>query len=165
MNKTSFFLIFLLFSKAVYATPFTVHVTIDGVNPLQQTIILESGEVKVVEVYVDAHSENVVVSDLTFSSNPAAMGVLLNEFIEDEVSFPKRLEDTTHINSYTLPGVLPAGEYDVVTKVHYRGDEEGVKEYTSKFNVPSTGIISMLLGFIVKILPESLAEVLAGLLI
>jgi hypothetical protein len=140
------------------AAPFTASVKVNGVDPTADVTTVTPGAKANVQVSVDVESEGIIVEDIRFSSSPAAMGQLLNDFVGDEARLPRRLKDIVHTESYDLPGVMPAGQYNLAAKVTYTGSQSGVVEYNGRIRVESTGFVSTLLGLVVKVLPGAISK-------
>jgi hypothetical protein len=160
-------LLWVLFVLAVFAgsasaAPFTIKASVNGVDPSQDTAVVKAGEAATVSVQVDMTSSNVEVTRVEFESTPSAMGGILEAFMESRVDFPYEMKDFDDTNSYEVPGLVPAGDYDITAKVHYTGDRQGIYEYTAKLKVENEGLLSMILGLLTKILPKSIIKPLAG---
>ncbi|MFH1055826.1 MAG: hypothetical protein V1744_07030 [Candidatus Altiarchaeota archaeon] len=159
------FLMITLLLNSASAAPFSVNVQVNGVDPSKEMAVVSAGEPVQVSVEVNVDSQDVVVSGVEFTSDPSAMAGILEAFLESRVDFPKTLESTEDTNSYDLPGFIPAGEYDITAKVHYSGSQTGVYTYRGNVQVENEGILSMLLGLIVKVTPKFIMKPLAGLII
>jgi hypothetical protein len=155
-------LVLAVFAGSVSAAPFTIKASVNGVDPSADTAVVKAGEAATVSVQVDMTSPNVEVTQVEFESTPSAMGGILEAFLESRVEFPYKLKNIDDTNSYELPGLVPAGDYDITAKVHYTGDRQGVYEYKAKLKVENEGLLSMILGLLSKILPKSIIKPLAG---
>jgi len=142
----------------VSAAPFTAHATVNGVDPTVDVAVVSPGEKAEVRIRVDVESDDVVVTGIEFASSPGVMGEILNDFVDGEVELPERLQSGEHVESYDLPGVMPAGEYNLVARVRYTGDGGGVEEYECMVRVESTGFVSMVLGLLVRVLPGFMSK-------
>lgn len=158
-------LLLVLLAASASAAPLDVSTTVNGVDPTVSAASVTPGEAAEVRIHVNTTSEYVYVVNVVFKSEPEVLGTVLNDFVKENTELPRRLWNTEYVDFYELPGVLPAGEYDVQADVYYSGDETGSVTYEGTINVESTGIISGVLGFLVHTLPGFISEPLAGLFI
>ena len=145
------------------AAPFTVSVTVNGVDPSTQTAVVKAGEAAQINVNVVTNAPDVTITGVEFTSSPSAMAGILEAFMDKRVEFPKILDNMNDANSYELPGFIPAGEYDITAKISYSGSYQGSSDYNAKIQVENEGILSFLLGLIMKVIPKGLMKPIAGL--
>ena len=158
-------LVLTTFTCSVSAAPFTVKASVNGVDPSTGAPVVKAGEAADVSIIVTVDSSNVEITRVEFDSTPSAMGGILEAFLESRVDFPYKLKNIDDTNLYELPGLVPAGEYDITAKAHYTGGRQGILEYKAKLKVENEGLLSMILGLIVKILPKSIVKPIVGAII
>ncbi|MFH0861995.1 MAG: hypothetical protein V1875_03095 [Candidatus Altiarchaeota archaeon] len=156
-----FFFILVLAGTAC-AAPFSVKVSVNGVDPAKKTAVVTAGEAADVSVRIDAESDDIVVDSVEINSVPSALGGILEAYIENSVEFPKELETTDNTNSYEVPGLVPAGDYQITALIHYSGGQSGTARYAANVRVENDGILSMILGLIMKILPKAIVKPIFG---
>jgi len=147
------------------AAPFSIKVSVNGVDPSKETAVLRAGEAADVSIDVGVESGDIMVDSVEFNSDPSAIGGVLEAFMEKRVEFPKKLDPVSDDNAYELPGLVPAGDYKVTALIHYSGGQTGTGRYNANIRVENEGILSMILGLIVKIMPKFIVKPIAGLVI
>jgi hypothetical protein len=144
------------------AAPFTVSSTVNGVDPSTSTAVVNAGDAAQITVNVATSAPDVTITGVEFTSSPSAMGGILEAFMEKRVEFPKKLESMNDENSYELPGFVPAGEYDITAKISYTGSFQGTIDYNAKIQVQNEGILSMILGIVMKVMPKFIVKPIAS---
>jgi len=149
-------------SMTASAAPFTVKASVNGADPASTTAVVKAGEAADVSVTIPAPSGNVEITGVEVDSEPAAIGAIVEAYIESRSSFPSKLEAMNDRGSYDLPGFVPAGDYSIKTKIRYGGDRIGTSEYNARIRVENEGILSMILGLLMKFIPKFVVKPIAG---
>jgi len=167
MRKTALFALVALamLSATASAVPFTVDVRVNGVDPSKDVAVLKAGEAADVSIVVKATAPDVTIDGVEFTSSPSAMAGIVEAFMEKRTSFPYKLEEIDDANAYELPGFLPGGDYNVVAKVRYSGSYKGTTEYNARVRVENEGILSLILGLLLKVIPKAVAKPVFSLVI
>jgi hypothetical protein len=147
------------------AVPFTVTASVNGVDPSASTAVITAGETAQINVQITPTDDDVTITQVEFISEPTAMAGILEAFLEKRVEFPKKLDPVNDINAYEIPGILPAGEYVISAKVHYTGSYKGTYDYPARVKVENEGVLSFILGLLIKIMPKAISKPLVGLAI
>ncbi len=149
-------------STAASAAPFTVAASVNGADPASTTAVVEAGEAADVQLTVTVSPGSYEVTGVEVDSEPAAFGAIVEAYIESRSSFPSKIKPMNDRASYDLPGFMPAGVYTITAKIHYGGDKAGTSEYDARVRVENEGILSMILGLVMKFMPKFIVKPIAG---
>jgi hypothetical protein len=158
-------LLFAMLIGTVSAAPFSVKTSVNGVDPSKETAVVKAGGTAQISVDVNTNANDVMIDSVEFESSPSAMAGILEAFMEKRTQFPKALEPIHDTNAYEIPGLLPAGDYEITALIHYSGPQSGTAKYTANVKVENEGLLSMILGLLAKILPKFIVKPITGAVI
>ncbi|MFH1722712.1 MAG: hypothetical protein ABH950_08940 [Candidatus Altiarchaeota archaeon] len=170
MKKILLFVVLIFLASFCSAQkPFTADIKINGVSVFGGVPVLKAGETATVTYgLVNNAGSDIVYTGLTVSASPPAVEALLDKYLSPYYSRQESMSSgwsKSGSQSIDLPSILPAGEYTATGKVSYTTAGGGAQTgtYTAKFRIESSGIISKVLGAIVKYVPKSIASKIIGL--
>lgn len=149
-------------SAAASAAPFALKASVNGADPASTAAVVRAGEAADVQLTVTVSPGSYEVTGVEVDSEPAALGAIVEAYVESRSSFPSELKPMNDRGSYDLPGFMPAGLYTVKAKIHYGGDRTGTSEYNARVRVENEGILSMILGLVMKFMPKFIVKPIAG---
>jgi hypothetical protein len=153
MLATALFTVLMLNVSA--EGPLKITGQVNGVDPTTTIATVNPGETAYVRLYVEAPSEGGVVTNVVFASYPGALAGVLNNLVEKRGKLPYQLRQETRVENVDVPGFTPAGLYDVTGRVYYtHGFRSYSNTYKFKINVKSGGVISSILGVVVRFAPD-----------
>ncbi|MFC2162864.1 hypothetical protein ACFLRF_04210 [Candidatus Altiarchaeota archaeon] len=149
-------LVLLLAASCSAEGPLKIKAKVNGVDPQVSVGIVTAGETTYAELDIMPPAEGgITVNNIVFASYPGVLGSVMNNLVERRIKFPFTQSTQKKIQNIDLPWYTPSGLYEVTAYVHYTHNYQRYKDvYKFRIRVNQTGLISRILGFGIKIVPQ-----------